>query len=457
MALSYAAYTGTGVTSNYTFSFPYLDATDVYVFVNGVSVPFTFLSTSAIKVTTTPENGTQVQIRRLTQKLVPPVNFTDGSVLLEKDLDMLAIYSLYVSQEVSDKANDAMSPDYTGAYSANGNRLGSLADPINPQDAVTKQWAETAGSSNVAKTATDRASVALMVNQLQTIVPSMIRLPYGTDGTVSYTAATGKLVFSLSDGPQGVQGIQGPQGATGPVGPVGLQGVLGPQGNLGPTGNTGSLGPQGVQGTTGLQGVRGEQGIQGVVGVQGNLGATGATGSQGITGFTGATGATGLQGPLGPTGPQGVTGLTGTTGTAGATGTTGATGPIGSQGPQGTIGLAGTNGATGPTGATGPLGLQGPTGATGSTGITGSTGPVGSIGPQGVLGPTGNTGATGLQGAVGPLGNQGPAGNMGSTPLGFAFGQFYVDADGILTAEYYGTANTNDFSIDSNGYLNVTV
>ena len=340
MALSYAAFTGTGVTSNYTFSFPYLDATDVYVFVNGVSVPFTFLSTSAIKVTTAPENGTLVQIRRLTQKLVPPVNFTDGSVLLERDLDMLAIYSLYVSQEVSDKANDAMSPDYTGAYSANGNRLGSLADPVNPQDAVTKQWAETAGSSNVAKTATDRASVSLMVNQLQAIVPSMVRLPYGTDGTVSYTAATGHLVFSLSDGPQGVQGIQGPQGGTGPVGPTGLQGNLGPQGVLGATGPTGPTGP---------------------------------TGSQGVIG------------------PQGVTG------------------------PQG------------------PLGLTGPTGS------------------QGVIG------STGVQGPVGPLGNQGPVGNMGATPLGFAFGTFSVDANGYLNAEYYGSGNTNDFSIDSSGYLSVTV
>jgi hypothetical protein len=394
MALSYAAYTGTGTTQNYTFSFPYLSRNDVYVYVNGILAPFTFLSNSAIQITTAPENETAVQIRRITQKLIVPVDFTDGSVLLEKDLDLLATYSLYVSQEVSDRADDAMSPDYTGAYSGNGNRLGNIADPINPQDAVTKQWAENEGSSFVAATKADRAAVALIQNQLQTIVPSMIRLPYGSDGSVSYNPTTGGLEFQLSEGPQGIQGIQGPQGALGPVGPEGLQGVVGPQGVIGFTGDVGPLGPQGVQGPTGLQGVRGEQGIRGTEGVQGNLGATGATGPQGITGDTGPVGPTGLEGPLGPTGSQG------------------------------------------------PLG---------------STGPVGPLGPQGVLGPTGNTGPTGLQGEVGPLGNQGPAGNMGSTPLGFAFGQFYVDSDGILTAEYYGTANTNDFSIDSDGYLSVTV
>jgi hypothetical protein len=45
---------------------------------------------------------------------------------------------------------------------------------------------------------------------------------------------------------------------------------------------------------------------------------------------------------------------------------------------------------------------------------------------------------------------------MGSTPLGLAFGRFFLSDEGELQIEYYGTANDNDFSIDADGYLHVT-
>lgn len=45
---------------------------------------------------------------------------------------------------------------------------------------------------------------------------------------------------------------------------------------------------------------------------------------------------------------------------------------------------------------------------------------------------------------------------MGSTPLGLAFGQFFIDPDGILSIEYYGSADDNDFRIDENGFLFVS-
>lgn len=148
--------------------------------------------------------------------------------------------------------------------------------------------------------------------------------------------------------------------------------------------------------------------------------------------------------PEGPQGPQGSQGPTGNTGPTGATGGAGPTGPQGSQGPKGdtgSVGPTGLQGPTGATGATGPRGLIGPTGQTGATGATGATGPQGSTGAQG---PTGNQGPTGAQG------------NMGATPLGLAFGRMQITSAGILQMEYYGSANDNDFSINSSGILTVT-
>jgi hypothetical protein len=45
---------------------------------------------------------------------------------------------------------------------------------------------------------------------------------------------------------------------------------------------------------------------------------------------------------------------------------------------------------------------------------------------------------------------------MGSTPLGLAFGKFFIDPQGWLKIEFYGDANTNDFRIDEDGNLYVT-
>lgn len=174
-------------------------------------------------------------------------------------------------------------------------------------------------------------------------------------------------------------------------------------------------------------------------------GPNGPSGPAGPTGPTGSTGATGAIGPNGVQGSQGIIGDTGTTGSSGATGNqgpTGATGPTGNQGPAGETGATGSQGSQGLTGVQGPQGSTGPTGDTGSTGSTGATGPQGPDGNQGSTGPTGLTGA---------------AGAMGSTPLGLAFGRMQIDATtGVLQMEYYGSANDNDFTINSNGELSVS-
>jgi hypothetical protein len=83
----------------FTFPFPYMARVDIFVLVNGVSVPYTYVNASTIQCAVAPFAGSSVQIRRITQRAVAPVDFADGSVLLESDLDTLTIYTLYVAQE----------------------------------------------------------------------------------------------------------------------------------------------------------------------------------------------------------------------------------------------------------------------------------------------------------------------------------------------------------------------
>lgn len=106
MALSYITYTGDGSTRDFTFPFMYLDVGDIGVYVGATPVAFTLTNASAVKTTVAPSTGSVVRVRRMTSKLSVPVNFSDGSNLLERDLDLLGTWTLYQSQEAADVSAD---------------------------------------------------------------------------------------------------------------------------------------------------------------------------------------------------------------------------------------------------------------------------------------------------------------------------------------------------------------
>jgi hypothetical protein len=157
---SYVQYTGNGSTTNYVFSFPYLESTHIKVRVNGSITSYTFLNSSTVTISPAPANGAIIDIRRETPKDNPPVDFTDGSVLLESDLDLLAKFSLYTAQESSDGVSDSITKDTLGVWDAQSRRIKSLADPVNANDAVNKVWAETGMSSQLAQATTQASNSA---------------------------------------------------------------------------------------------------------------------------------------------------------------------------------------------------------------------------------------------------------------------------------------------------------
>lgn len=160
MAYSYVRYSGNGSTTNYTFSFPTISTNHIKVRVNGSLVTnWSFLSASTIQFAVAPANAAVIEIRRETPKDSPIVDFADGSVLLERDLDLLATWQLYVAQETEDDLEDTIRVDSQGRFDALNKRIINVADPVNAQDAVTKNWAETAMSSQLNQ-ATAQATAA---------------------------------------------------------------------------------------------------------------------------------------------------------------------------------------------------------------------------------------------------------------------------------------------------------
>lgn len=167
MAYSYVRYSGNGSTTNYTFSFPTISTDHIKVRVNGTLVTnWSFLNSSTIQFAAAPASGTVIEIRRETPKDSTIVNFTDGSVLLERDLDLLATWQLYLGQETEDDIEDTIRVDSQSRFDAQNRRIINVADPINAQDAVTKVYADAViGQATAAASAAAAVQVALAADE----------------------------------------------------------------------------------------------------------------------------------------------------------------------------------------------------------------------------------------------------------------------------------------------------
>lgn len=173
MAYSYVRYNGNGSTTNYTFPFGYLDKTHIKVSLDGViTSAYSFLNSSTISFNTAPTAGVLIEIRRITPKDNRPVDFQDGSVILERDLDLLATFNLYVSQETDDLAADGLFVDTDGTFDADNRRIKNVQTPSANTDAVNKEWAETGMTSQLAQASTLVSQAASLVAQADAIISS---------------------------------------------------------------------------------------------------------------------------------------------------------------------------------------------------------------------------------------------------------------------------------------------
>ena len=116
---SLVMYAGDGSNRNFTIHFPYLEKSHVKVKIGSTpTTAFSWLTASSIQFNTAPAAGVNIEICRETPLNYAPVDFTDGSVLLEQDLDLLTTFNLYVDQELADRVARASSMGSGGASNA---------------------------------------------------------------------------------------------------------------------------------------------------------------------------------------------------------------------------------------------------------------------------------------------------------------------------------------------------
>ena len=116
-AASFTPHTGNGSTANFSISFSYLSTAEIDVTVGGVLKTLgTHYTVSGSTLTFTsgniPANGVAIKFQRDTDISAKKVDFADGSVLTETDLDNNSDQILFAQQEINDiVTNDLFTRD----------------------------------------------------------------------------------------------------------------------------------------------------------------------------------------------------------------------------------------------------------------------------------------------------------------------------------------------------------
>lgn len=161
MANTYADYTGDGSNTDFAITFDYIKTAHVAVEINdgpaggtnkwvrktlGAGADYTVVTSPAKKVVfnSAPANLVKVRVLRDSDANTGIVDFANGSVLTETELDNSYQHNRYLAEEAEEgKTGGALVKNETsGQFDADALRLENLADPDSDDDAVNKGYAD---------------------------------------------------------------------------------------------------------------------------------------------------------------------------------------------------------------------------------------------------------------------------------------------------------------------------
>ena len=148
MANTYVDYTAVASQTDYNFSFEYLRDEHVKVKVDDVIVTNYTIVTSPtptkIRFDTAPDAGAEIRIYRDSRgDFSPLVDFVDGSVLTENELDEAYRHNLFVSQEASEgTGNELLNKKGLTHYDAEDNKIINLGTPDDRTDAANRGYVD---------------------------------------------------------------------------------------------------------------------------------------------------------------------------------------------------------------------------------------------------------------------------------------------------------------------------
>lgn len=170
MAVTQNLYTGNGSTTDFPFSFSYINPSYVKVSINGtLTTAFTFFTASILRFTTAPPLGAAIRIYRETTSNALAADYTAGSALREQDLELTLQQVLDVTQETQTFAENQSTAGLQAQITAAGNNASTALTTANTAKATADGLAASIATANsnassavsTANTASADASTAL--------------------------------------------------------------------------------------------------------------------------------------------------------------------------------------------------------------------------------------------------------------------------------------------------------
>ena len=164
MSTTFQTYNGNGSTTAFTFTFPYINTTDVKASIGGVATTAYTVSGSTLTFSSAPPAGTDnVKISRDTNNASIEANFQSGSALRAVDFNDNFTQLLYVTQESTDISDTATANAANSVTTANAAVATANTASTNATTAVnTANTASTTATTalNTANAATTTANAA---------------------------------------------------------------------------------------------------------------------------------------------------------------------------------------------------------------------------------------------------------------------------------------------------------
>ena len=152
MANTFQDYTATAGQTDFAFTFDYLEDEHVKVFVDGVetsefSVIVETNGDTKVRLNVGASVGQNIRVRRSSQPNVNLVDFVNGSVLTESELDRAYRHNRYIAEESVESTGESLKRlEGSLSFSTQNQNIKDVADPVDPQDVATKNFVDPAFS-----------------------------------------------------------------------------------------------------------------------------------------------------------------------------------------------------------------------------------------------------------------------------------------------------------------------